>query len=163
MVRSLSDLERCRDDLSDFIEFRRLRDAATMPNDLLGILVDAVLVMDLPETLDIRLDPDRRRPARILEATGLFGIWTLCRFEIPDDLPHLNRGMLLDALLAVPGRKDQDPLIGFIPVLASGSGGGGERLESSYRDLVLPPLYQDPVSGRLYYPAGYPEPARLTH
>ncbi len=167
LVRSLPDLERACEELSDFLSLRCQRNPTAIPDTLLGIWVDTHLAANTPCTLRLREWPTARRTARIGETTGVSGIWMLCWLEVPTRARAPSRGELLGALLeaSMYDREARQPW--FVPVFplytpARDVNAEMQRLNTRYPNL-LPPLYQDPSTGRLEMRAAYLPRRREPH
>jgi len=153
LVRSLADLERASRELAGLLSALNRRGTPETATRLLGLWVDEQGGVELPGVLELGESADAARPARIVEATGVSGIWMLYFLEMP---PHsVSRAQLLGALLrsAIDGREDPAPGH-FIPVFASDTQAGCvkaemQALERRYPGLVLAPRYQDSRTGEL--------------
>lgn len=147
LVRSLADVERACRELGGLLSVRHQRcpAAATV---LLGIWVDerpmaglpAVLALDEPAAVGAR-------SARIVEATGVSGVWMMYTLEAPP--PAVSRADLLAALVHARADEHGDMMRGrFIPVFARCAApysvkAAVRRLERHYPGRLLAPLCQD--------------------
>ena len=106
----------------------------------------------------LRLD-GARRTVRILETTGINGIWMLCWLETAASA--VSPVDLVGALLDCFGHEDATTLAArFIPVFAGNAPDSSvsaelQVLEARYPELVLPPIYQD-AGGSLVLPSAQP-------
>ncbi len=157
LVRGAADLPRACDDLSELLAFRRRHDAAAQET-LLGLWVDPGWVEHIPHELRWRETDGTGGTACLHEATGIDGIWMLCRLDVPDGVQPPSRQGLLTSLVAAFGPVSAELLPGFVPVFGLDVPAGEaqaelQRLADLHADLMLAPLHQDPGSGRLETPA----------
>ncbi len=157
LVRSPADLERACQELAGLLSaFRRRGGSAAMTGCLLGIWMDERGGVELPPVLELGESAEATRPARIVEATGVSGIWMMYFLEAPPRT--VSRTDLLGALVRASVRGGGDPaLCHFIPVFARDRQSGSvqdemQRLERCHPGLLLAPLHQDPHTGVLDWP-----------
>lgn len=169
LVQSLADLPRACDELSDFLALRRKRGTPPLREALLGIWVEAHWVANLPCVLEWRESLAVHQTARVRETAGVSGIWMLCWLDVPAGARPLSRGALVESLLAAFERYRGDaPPPCFVPVFDAGALAGEtqaemRRLTAGYRELLLAPLYQNPITGRLETPAALPPRSERRH
>lgn len=159
LVRSDGDMERTNEELAAYLSILRRQSPASDLETLQGIWIDEEGVANLPCELVLPDAAGARRTVRILEATGINGIWMLCWLEAAAST--VSRVDLVAALLACFGHEDAATLAArFIPVFAGGAPDSDvsaelQRLEARYPELLLPPIYQD-ASGSLVLPSAQP-------
>jgi len=158
-VRGYADLQHANEEIAAYLSIRRRRSPISDPEPLKGIWIDEEGVANLPCALVLPDTAGAPRTVRILEATGINGIWMLCWLEAAAS--SVSRVDLVAGLLACFGHEDTDTLAArFIPVFADGTPDCSLRaeiqmLEARYLGLVLPPIYQG-VSGNLVLPSAQP-------
>jgi len=159
LVRSHADLERANEELAAYLSILRRRSPVSDFEALQGIWIDAEGVANLPCALVLPDAADAQRTVRILEATGINGIWMLCWLETAAST--VSRVDLVAALLACFGHEDPATLdVRFIPVVADNAPDASvsaelQMLEARYPGLVLPPIYQG-ASGSLVLSSAQP-------
>ncbi len=159
LVRNDVCLIRANEDLRVYQSFLRRRSPASGIETLQGIWIDEEDVANLPCALVLQDAAGARRPVRILEASGINGLWMLCWLEAAAGT--VSRVDLVAALLACFGSKDATTFAArFIPVFADGApdssvSGELQMLEARYPGLVRPPVHQD-ASGSLVLPSAPP-------
>jgi hypothetical protein len=152
LVRDPAFLTRATSDLSDFFAYQ-WQEQRMAPDHLLGLWVEPHLFDDLPPSLLPNSPGLRSRSSRIVESLGVSGIWTLCWIENP----AVMRSTLLDALIDASLRAGAPAGSGrFVPVFRSNAWESEVRADlevlGGKTALVLPPLSQNPASGRLAGP-----------
>lgn len=159
LVRSDGDLERASEDLAAYLSILRRHSPVSDVETVQGIWIDEEGVANLPCALGLPDAAGARRTVRILETTGINGIWMLCWLEAAAST--VSRVDLVVALLACFGHEDAATLAArFIPVFAGGAPNSSvsaelQMLEARYPGLVLPAIYQD-ASGSLVLPSAQP-------
>jgi len=161
LVRSYADLERCNDDLAAYLSILSGRSPVYDFECLQGVWIDEEGVANLPDALVLPDANGVQRTVRILEATGINGIWMLCGLEaMASRFPRVD---LLEALLMCFAHEETATLAaGFIPIVANqapdfNTSAELQMLEERYPGLILPTIYQD-ASGRLVLPSVQPRP-----
>ncbi|HRP94798.1 MAG TPA: hypothetical protein PL143_00970 [Rhodocyclaceae bacterium] len=156
-VRGLADLERTCRDLAGLLSALRRR-GASAGTMLLGIWVDERPMAELPAMLELGEPAEASRPARIVEATGVSGVWMMYVLET---LPSVvSRADVLTALLRACADPHDDPAPGrFIPVFTRDAPADSIKaalqcLESRHPGRLLAPLYQDELAGAVQLPPG---------
>ncbi|MCC5867788.1 MAG: hypothetical protein JJU27_04675 [Gammaproteobacteria bacterium] len=156
MVHSVADLACANEALMACRSILPHRSPASSIATLQGIWLDATGVANPPHALVLPDAAGAPRTVRILEATGINGIWILCRLEATQS--PVSRGDLVAALLACFGHQHAATLAArFIPIFAEGAPELAMRSEQQvlaarYPRLVLPPIHQD-ARGSLVLPA----------
>ena len=159
LVRSNADLARASEDLAAYLSILRRPPPLTDCDTLQGIWIDEEGVANLPCALVLPDADPAQRTVRILEATGINGIWMLCWLDAAAST--VSRVNLVAALLACFGHEENAKLAArFIPIVTHDASDSNARaelqvLEARYPGLVLPPIYQD-VNGTLVLPATQP-------
>lgn len=154
LVRSEGDLGRVNEELAAYLSIRR--SPVSDLEALQGIWVDEDGVANLPCAPVLPDASDAQRTVRILEATGINGIWMLCWLEATAST--ISRADLVAALLECFGHEDAATLAArFIPVVAGDTPDSSVNaelkvLEARYPGLVLPPIQHD-ASGSLVVPS----------
>lgn len=152
LVRDPAFLTRATSDLSDFFAYQ-WQEQRVAPDQLLGLWIEPHLFGALPPHLAPGGSGLRSRSSRIVESLGVTGIWTLCWIENPVVL----RTSLLEALVEASRRTGAPPGSGrFVPVFRSNAWESEVRADLEVLGdkgaLVLPPLSQNPATGRLAGP-----------
>lgn len=159
VVGRRQDLVRASAEISAFFSFRRQRAAGWAPDPMSGIWLDPTMVREPPASLRVRHPSLNGNPTRIKECVGVSGIWVLCWL----DDEGVSRLALLEALLETSSPAGGGASSGgFIPVFGRGVSTTAVQAEvrslrDRYRQHVLAPWYQDPVTAELTPPAGLGE------
>jgi len=163
LVRRRADLEHDSAGLTAYLSDRRRRSHPSDSDALQGIWIDEDGVANVPDALVLPDADGGQRKVRVIEATGVNGIWMWCWLE--PEAGSFSRIDLLEALLDCFGHDDATAarFARFIPVFAGDAPDAGVRAELqllSARDpeLVLPPIFQD-SSGSLVLPSAPPHRA----
>lgn len=160
LVRRFADLERASEDLAAYLSILRRRSPGSAPEVIRGIWIDEEAVANLPSALVLPDAADARRTVRILETTGINGIWMLCWLEAA--ARTVSRVDLVAALLECLGHDIETETTTlearFIPVFTGETPEPSAReelqaLELRYPGLVLSPIYLDDNGGLLLPPA----------
>jgi hypothetical protein len=159
LVRNDACLTGANEDRRVYQWFLRRRSPASGIETVQGIWIDEEDVANLPSALVLPDAAGAQQTVRILEATGINGVWMLCWL---DAAAHtVCRVDLVAALLACFGPEDATTHAApFIPVFADEATGsrvsaGLQRLEACYPGLVPPPIDQN-ASGSLALPSASP-------
>lgn len=161
LVRSDGDLERASEDLAAYLSILRRRLPASDVETVQGIWIDEEGVANLPCALVLPDAAGARRTVRILETTGINGIWMLCWLEAA--ARTVSRVDLVAALLECFGYEETETATlaaRFIPVFRDDTSERCARdesraVEARYPGLVLSPLYLD-GNGGLLLPSAQP-------
>lgn len=159
LVRSDGDLGRTNEELAAYLSILRRRSPADEVETVQGIWIDEEGVANLPCALVLPDAAGARRTVRILEATGINGIWMLCWLETAASA--VSRVDLVAALLECFGHENAAALAArFIPVFSGNAPDSSvstelQVLQARYPGLVLPPIYQD-ASGSLAMSSAQP-------
>jgi len=147
LVRGPADLERDGATLTAYLSDRRRRSHTRDCDGLQGIWIDEGGVANLPGALVLPDAVGGRRIVRVVEATGINGIWMLCWLEITAG--SVSRAELLAALLECFGQDERDAALSarFIPVFSAQAPDSEvnaelQLLQTRYFALVLPPKRQ---------------------
>lgn len=159
LVRRFADLERASEDLVAYLSILRRRSPGSAPEVIQGIWIDDEGVADLPSALVLPEAGGARRTVRILETTGINGIWMLCWLEAA--ARTVSRVDLVAALLECFGYEETETATlaaRFIPVFPGDASGRSAKdelhaLEARYPGLLLTPLYLDDNGALLLPPA----------
>jgi hypothetical protein len=119
LVRRLADLQRISEELTDYMSLLHRWSPGSTPETLRGIWIDEDGVANLPSELVLPDADGGQRTVRILETTGINGIWMLCRLEAADT--SVSRVDLVAALLECFGYlKTETATLAarFLPVFA---------------------------------------------
>lgn len=119
LVRRLADLQRISAELTDYLSMLHRWSPGSTPETLRGIWIDEDGVANLPSELVLPDAAGGRRTLRILETTGINGIWMLCRLEAA--APSVSRVDLAAALLECFGYLETETATlaaRFLPVFA---------------------------------------------
>jgi hypothetical protein len=160
VVRDTAELTLACDNLSALLALRLRQNPGSGLESLLGVWVDPGLAEEIPPVMTL---PDSMplHQLRIRESTGFSAIWTLCWCDLLGAAAgeRVSRDALLMALRAASQYEQQEsaPRGVFIPVFRTDAEAFQVRAEMDrLRDLhpgcVMPPLYQDPATGRLSPP-----------
>jgi hypothetical protein len=159
LVRSHADLAHAIEKVTAYFSFLRQRSSFADYEAILGVWIDEEGVANLPCELILPGAAGTQRTVRILETTGVNGIWMLCGLDTA--VNTLSRIDLVAALLEYFGHDDLDTLHArFIPTIsgyAPDASGYAElaMLEAHYPQLILSPMC-DEVSGKLVLPSSTP-------
>jgi hypothetical protein len=159
LVRSHADLVPAIEKVTAYFSFLRQRSSFSDYEAILGVWIDEEGVANLPCELILPGAAGTRRTVRILETTGVNGIWMLCGLDTA--VNTLSRIDLVAALLEYFGHDDLDTLHArFIPTIsgyAPDASGYPElaMLEAHYPQLILSPIC-DEGSGKLVLPSSTP-------
>jgi hypothetical protein len=159
LVRSFADLEHASEELTAYLSVLRRRSPGGAPEVLQGIWIEDEGVVNLPSALVLPDANGTRRTVRIIETTGINGIWMLCWLDAAAGT--VSRVDLVAALLECFGYEETETATlaaRFIPVFqvdASERSAKDElyALEARYAELVLTPLYLDDNGDLLLPPA----------
>jgi hypothetical protein len=149
LVRSLADLERISEELTVYLSILHRRSHSGAPEVIQGIWIDEEGVANLPSALALPDAGGGYRTVRILETTGINGIWMLCWLETA--ARTVSRIDLVAALLDCFGHEGTETAtlaVHFIPVFQGGTPEPNAReelraLELHYPGLALSPVYLD--------------------
>ena len=148
LVRSHADLARASEGLAAYLAILRRAQSVNDFETFQGIWIDEEGVANLPCALVLPDVDAKQRTVRILEATGINGIWMLCWLDAAAS--SVSRVDLVTALLACFGHEETAKLAArFIPILTDDARDLNAQaelqvLEARYPRLVLPPICQDP-------------------
>lgn len=150
IVRDAADLAAACRRLGELLSQGRQRSPERPTERLLGIWVDAALAADVPAVMSVAGSIPVQQ-LRIIESTGLDGVWTLCRCESLGPVSTVSRELLVQALTAASERDGHGV---FIPVFGADAPpaqvrGELERLRNAGPGRIGAPLFQDPASGAL--------------
>lgn len=165
LVRRTEDLSSAAEGLAAYLSFRSPRPLGGDCSAIQGIWIDEDGVANLPSAL-VMPDPEgARRTVRILETTGINGIWMLCWLEA---VPRaISCSDLVAALLAYLGHEEAETAklaARFIPVFPGDLTDAAavdelRALEWRYSGLVLPSAYLD-RDATLHLPGVRTDPKR---
>lgn len=149
LVRRFADLQRANKEQLACLSILQRRSRGGVSEVIQGIWIDEEGVASLPSALVLPDARGARRTVRVLETTGLNGIWTLCRLEAA--ARSVARADLVAALLDCFCHKETETAAlpaRFIPVFTHDTSECSIRLEwraldLRYPGLVLPPIYLD--------------------
>jgi len=149
LVRRTGDLSSAAEGLAAYLSFRSPRPPGRDSSAIQGIWIDEDGVANLPSALVMPDLGGARRTVRILETTGINGIWMLCWLEAV--ACAISRSDLVAALLECLGHEEAETArlaARFIPVfpgdrLDATAGDELRALERRYPGLVLPSGYLD--------------------
>jgi hypothetical protein len=161
LVRRFADLERASEELAAYLSILHRRSPGSAPEVIQGIWIDDEGVANLPSALVLPGVGGARRTVRILETTGISGIWMLCWLEAA--ARTVARVDLVAALLDCFGHEETETATlaaRFIPVFTGDTSEPSAREESRalklrYPGLVLSPVYLD-SNGALRLPLVQP-------
>lgn len=146
LVRRLADLEPIGEQLAAYLGFLRSRSAGSAVDVIQGIWVDEEGVANLPPVLVLPDLHGARRTVRILETTGINGIWVLCRLDAA--ARTISRVELVAALRECFGHAGTEAAAHaarFIPVFAGDASESDMRDESRALEVHYPGLVLDPI------------------
>ena len=149
LLRRRADLERASAELGAYLSVLGRRSPGGAPEVIQGIWIDDDGVANLPSALVLPDTGGARRTVRILETTGINGIWMLCWLEAAAHT--VSRADLVAALLECFGHEASETATlaaRFVPVFADAAAGPGPQaelraLEARYPGLLLPPIHLD--------------------
>lgn len=155
LIRSAADLEECRARVAEALAYRCRRDRRSPDGALLsGIWVHPEMVVDVPDSLTLRLGPDRSVRMYVEESFGLSRVWTVCVLqprEAEHPLPaHLSRAAVVRALSdSRHGREGR-----WVPVFPADTPPDDLRAELAdllecFPGRIEPPILQDVDTGQL--------------
>jgi hypothetical protein len=157
LVRVMDDLPRACREAGELlaIQYRRRRhdEGGAV---VLGVGIEARSTREVPLALSCRDRAGARRSFPVRESAGVPGVWTMLWFDVPDGTgPGEARHFIAQALIEGTGPDGADCASGrFAPVFAANT--AAEALKAEMRRLrerfparLAPPLFQDPVTGRL--------------
>lgn len=165
LVRGFADLKRVSEELGAYLSILHRRSPGSAPEVIQGIWIDEEGVANLPSALVLPDEHGARQTVRILETTGINGIWMLCWLEAA--ARAVSRVDLVAALLECLGHEETETVTHaarFIPVFTGDTAESSTRQESRalelrFPGLVLPPIYLD-GDGPLRLPLGQPHDGR---
>jgi hypothetical protein len=161
LVRRFADMERVSEELAAYLSIPRRRSPGSSPEVIQGIWIDDEGVANLPSAVTLPEAGGDVRSVRILETTGINGIWMLCWLEAA--ARTVSRVDLVAALLECFGYEETETatlaarVIPVFPGDASECSAKDElhALEARYPGLVLSPVYPD-SNGALRLPPAQP-------
>ena len=161
LVRHFADLERTGKELAAYLPFLHRRSPGSAPEVIQGIWVNEEGVANLPSALVLPDVGGARRTVRILETTGINGIWMLCWLEAA--ARTVSRVDLVVALLECFGYEETETATlaaRFIPVFRDDTSERSAKdelhaLEARYPGLMEHPHFRDSHGG-LLLPAAQP-------
>jgi hypothetical protein len=142
LLRSYGDMGRASEELAAYLSILRRCSPATDVEAVQGIWIDEDGVANLPSALVLPDAAGVLRTVRILETTGINGIWMLCWLETPASA--VSPIALVEALLECFGHEDTTTLVArFILVFADNAPDSSAReelqvLEAHFPELNLP-------------------------
>jgi len=144
LVRSQTELKLASE---EFLSILQRWSPGGAPEVIQGIWIDEEGVANLPSALVLPDEHGVRRTVRILETTGINGIWMLCWLEAA--ARTVSRVDLVAGLLKCFGYEETETsrlTARFIPVFTDDTTESSTReecraLELCYPGLVLPPSY----------------------
>lgn len=153
LVRRLADLRRASKELAAYWSILHRRSPGSALETIQGIWIDEEGVANLPSALVLPDAGGARRTVRILETTGINGIWMLCWLEAA--ARTVSRVDLVAALLECFGYLETETATlpaRFIPVFTGDSSDRSAKselhaLEVRYPGRVLSALYLDGNGG----------------
>lgn len=150
LVQSTDELTKACGDLSDFLLFRRRQNPHLIPDTLLGICIDPSLTYSMPQALPASSKTGAGSPIAVVETLSLSMVWSLCWLARP-----VSRPQLIEGLKALSDRQCGNGDMRFVPVLDRDRAGGTlgaemHVLRRLYPGLLMEPLYQERVTGRLF-------------
>jgi hypothetical protein len=159
LVRRFADMERVSEELAAYLSIPRRRSPGSSPEVIQGIWIDDEVVANLPSAVTLPEAGGDVRSVRILETTGINGIWMLCWLEAA--ARTVSRVDLVAALLECFGYEETETATlaaRFIPVFPGDTSDRSAKdelhtLEARYPGLVLSPVYLDDNGGLRLLPA----------
>lgn len=158
LVRNFADLECASEDLAAYLSMLRRRSPGNAAEVIQGIWIDDEGVANLPSALVLADAGGARRTVRILETTGINGLWMLCWLEAP--ARTVSRVDLVAALLESFGYQETETATlsaRFIPVFRGDTcersvNDESHALDARYPGLALPVIYQDRIGSLILMP-----------
>ncbi|MCW8905892.1 MAG: hypothetical protein OQL28_01470 [Sedimenticola sp.] len=145
LVRRYEDLKRVGEELTAYLSILRRQSPDSALDLIHGIWIDEENVANLPKMLSLPNTDGGVRTVRVLETTGVNGVWMLCWLEVA--AKTISRSDLVVALLEYFG-VDETAITAipshFIPVFTRGTtrrdaDGEMRTLEVRYPGLVQSP------------------------
>lgn len=146
LVRRFSDLQRVSEDFAAYLSILRRQSPGCAPEMIQGIWIDEEGVANLPSALVLPDAGGALRTVRILETTGINGIWMLCWLEAA--ARTVSRVDLVAALLECFGHKETETATlaaRFIPVYTGDTAESRTQEESRVLELRFPGLVLAPT------------------
>jgi|GEM_PF-1900107 len=149
LLRCRADLARASGEVGAYLSQRHRRAPASAADVVIGIWLDEDGVANLPSALTLPGDGGGARTVRIIETTGINGIWMLCWLDVAAH--SVSRVNLVAALLECFGHDATEAStrdIRFIPLFSSEAVETCARaefraLDARYPGLLLPPGHLD--------------------
>lgn len=147
LLRRMADMDRASGESTAYLSALRRRSSASAAEAIQGIWIDEHGMAHLPSMLALPDVDGGCRSVRILETTGIDGIWMLCWLEASPRT--VSRAGLVTALLECFGHERTGAATHaarFVPVFARDTPQRRTRdevraLESRFPGLVLPPVH----------------------
>ena len=157
LVRAMSDLPRACREASGLLAIQyRFRRHDESDAEVLGAWIEPRMAQEFPVALICRDQAGARRRFPVRESAGVPFVWTMLWLDVPDgtgcdDVRHfivqaLIENSMPNGAVSASGR--------FAPVFTSNTAAEALQvkmrcLRERFPDRLAPPLFQDPVTGRL--------------
>ena len=157
LVRAMSDLMRARREASEILAIQyRFRKRDESDAAVLGTWIDPRMAQEFPVALTCRDQAGALWTFPVRESAGVPYVWTMLWLDVPDGTGcDAVRHFIVQALIENSTPNGVVSVSGrFAPVFAVNT--AAEALQAKMRclrerfpDGLAPPLFQDPVTGRL--------------
>lgn len=156
LVRAMGDLPRACREASVLLAIQyRSRKHDESDAEVLGTWIEARMAREFPVALIARDRAGARRTFPVRESVGVPDVWTMLWLDVPDGTGRDDaRHFIAQALIENPMPNAARASGRFAPVFTANT--AAEVLQDEMRclrerfpDRLAPPLFQDPVTGRL--------------
>lgn len=155
IVRNDADLETAWREANALLKAFQQVDDGKAGNAMQGIWVDPAMATQPPMELSTFSDSGQELRFKVLESTGLVGIWLICRIEAQDPAHTIHRRDILKALTESSQKADSQASKQMAPVFSPVAEGFEVQAEmqclAAIADIkgvsLLKPWFQEPFSG----------------
>lgn len=116
IVRDTDNVDAAYKQAMEMLDWIRQQKGLTSVDAIEGIWVDPGMAAQPPIVMSARDSSGREMRLRIVETTGLQGIWLLCRIESDEPGQEFDRADILDAFLSATAEALNLPFERVMPV-----------------------------------------------